>query len=290
MNKFKGTGVAMVTPFRKDESIDFTSLGKLINFVINNGVNYIVTLGTTSESVTLSTDEKNAIIDFMIETIDNRVPLVVGMGGNNTQEIVDKIRKRNFDGISAILSVCPYYNKPSQKGVYLHYKEISEACPVGVIIYNIKSRTGVNISTDTILKIASDFKNAIGVKEASLDVVQSMQIISQKPKDFLVLCGDDQYSLPLISIGAEGVISVTANAYPAEFTEIIKMALSNNFTKSKEHYYKLFELMEVMFSEGNPSGIKAVLSIKNMISNQFRLPITPVTRSAYIKLHDIVNN
>lgn len=287
-NRFKGTGVAIITPFRNYGTVDFTSLGNIIEHIISNGVNYIVVLGTTGEAATLSADEKVAVVDFVIDTVEKRVPIVVGIGGNNTQDVVDKIKETNFDGIDAILSVCPYYNKPQQKGIYMHYKTIATVSPVPIIMYNVPSRTSVNMTADTTLKLANEVENIIGIKEASGNLVQCMQIIKDKPKDFLLISGDDALTLPFLSIGGDGVISVIANAFPFEFSEMVQLALKGNCKKASENHYKLLDIIDTIFADGNPAGIKAAMEILGLASNNLRLPLVKVNKAVNLKLHTLI--
>jgi 4-hydroxy-tetrahydrodipicolinate synthase len=286
--KFTGTGVAIITPFRNDGSIDFKSLGRLLEHIISNGINYVVALGTTSEYVTLSKDEKQAVISCVIEVVDNRVPIVVGMGGNNTQDIISSIKSNDFDSIDAILSVTPYYNKPSQQGLYQHFKSIASASKVPVIIYNVPGRTGSNISAETTVKLAMDVKNIIGIKEASGNMGQIMNIIKNKPSGFMVISGDDAITLPMVSIGGSGVISVIANAYPGEFSSMVNYTLKGEMTKANELHYKLLDLINAIFEEGNPSGVKAALDILKICPNNLRLPLVPVSNNLYRKIGDII--
>ena len=286
--KFTGTGVAIITPFRKDRSVDFKSLEKLLEHIINNGIDYIVALGTTGESATLSKDEKNAVISQVIEVVNNRVPVVAGMGGNNTQEIVNSINSNSFANIDAILSVAPYYNKPSQAGLYEHFKAIADASPVPVIIYNVPGRTCSNISAETTVKLARDVKGIIAIKEASGDLCQIMNIVKNKPKNFQVISGDDIMTLPMIAIGGAGVISVAANAYPKEISDMVNCALKNDMVKANELLYKLLDLIGALFEEGNPSGIKAVLEILKICPSNLRLPLLQVSEKHYRKINDLV--
>ncbi len=283
-NQFKGTGVAIITPFHKHGTIDFSAMERLINHVIDNKVEYIVLMGTTGETVTLSKDEKNALLGFTIETISHRVPLVVGIGGNNTMEIVDTIKSVNFEDIDAILSVSPYYNKPQQQGIYYHFKHIATASPVPVIIYNVPGRTGSNISAQTTLQLANDFSNIIGVKEASGNLQQCMQIIKNKPKGFLVISGDDNMTLPLLSLGADGVISVVANAFPHEFSEMVRLGLRGDFSKARTWHYRLCDFVDTLFADGSPSGVKAALEILELAPNNVRLPLVKVNKDIYNRL------
>jgi len=288
--KFIGTGVAIVTPFHKYGTIDFNSLGKVIEHVITQGVDYIVALGTTGESVTLTTDEKVAVIDYVIENVDKRVPVVIGMGGNKTQEVVNFIKSVSFDGIDAILSVSPYYNKPQQRGLYRHYENIAAACPVPVILYNVPGRTSSNISVETVLKLSKNIDNIIGIKEASGDLTQCMEIIKNKPEDFLVISGDDLLTLPMIAIGGNGVISVVANAFPKEFSEMVTAAIRGDFKSAREIHYKLTEIINALFADGNPAGIKAALDILGHCSNNLRLPLVKVNKSVYNQLKTLIQD
>lgn len=279
MKKFAGTGVAIVTPFKSDSSIDFRSLSKLVDFLILNGIDYLVVHGTTGESVTQSKDEKRAVIDCVVEVNNSRIPIVVGFGGNNTQDIVKKIKKKHFNGIDGILSVAPYYNKPGQKGIYQHYKAISDHSPVPVIIYNVPGRTGVNITSDTTLKLAHETSNIIATKEASGDLDQIGNILRDKPDNFLVLSGDDSTALPLIALGADGVISVLANAFPKEWSIMINLARKGDFPAARKIHFRFTEIINALFVEGNPAGVKTVLANLGLIKNNLRLPLTAVSRA-----------
>jgi 4-hydroxy-tetrahydrodipicolinate synthase len=283
-SKFKGTGVALITPFRNDDSIDFKALSKLVEYQISNSVDYLVVLGTTGESVTLTNDEKHAVIDAVIETVNKRVPIVVGIGGNNTQEIINKVKSFDFSNIDGILSVSPYYNKPSQAGIYEHFKAIASSASVPVIIYNVPGRTGSNICADTTLKLAEEFKNIVAVKEASGNMVQVMDIINRKPKDFMVISGDDALAFPIACIGGSGVISVVANAFPKEFSEMMNLALDKKIMQARTIHYQLLDIINLLFADGSPSGIKAVLSMKKLANNHLRLPLVPVNKTVYDKL------
>jgi len=279
VKKFTGTGVAIVTPFKSDSSIDFRSLSKLVDFLILNGIDYLVVHGTTGESVTQSKDEKRAVIDCVLEMNNSRIPIVVGLGGNNTQDIVKKIKKTHFKGIDGILSVAPYYNKPGQKGIYQHYKAISDHSPVPVIIYNVPGRTGVNITSDTTLKLAHEASNIIATKEASGDLDQIGNILRDKPDNFLVISGDDSTALPLIALGADGVISVLANAFPKEWSIMINLALKGDFSAARKIHFRFTEIINALFIEGNPAGVKTVLANLGLIKNSLRLPLTAVSRA-----------
>ena len=287
--KFKGTGVAIVTPFHKYGTIDFNSLKKLIEHLIKNGVNYLVVMGTTGESVVLSKDEKYALINFVVEEVDNRVPIVLGIGGNHTQLIKDTILATDLEGIDAILSVSPYYNKPQQKGIYLHYKEISEVSPVPIILYNVPGRTNSNISVETTLELAKNFENIIGIKEASGNLNQIMQIIKNKPKDFLVISGDDVLTLPIMAIGGDGAISVTANAFPKEYSEMVSLCLRKNKKQAIALHYKLLDFTNEIFADGSPSGIKAALDILELCGNNLRLPLVKVNKTVQFRLKELIS-
>ena len=284
MKKFRGTGVAIVTPFKNDSSIDFAAMGRVINHVINGGVNYIVLMGTTGESVTLTKDEKKALTSYVLETIDNRVPLVLGIGGNNTQDIINFIKQINLKGIDGILSVAPYYNKPNQRGLLQHFKAIATCSPLPVILYNVPGRTCSNISSETCLQLAHECENIVAIKEASGDINQIMRIIKGKPENFNLISGDDLMTIPIIASGGSGVISVFANAFPEQCSEMVNHALKNNFKSAREIQLRFIEIVELLFTEGNPSGVKAMLNIMNLSQNILRLPLVPVSRPTYTRI------
>ncbi len=281
---FKGTGVAMITPFHKQGTIDFTALERLIEHLISGGANYLVVQGTTAETATLNREEKNAIAEFVADIVNKRVPLVIGIGGNSTQEVINTIRSNSIDGYDAILSVTPYYNKPQQRGIYLHYKSIATVSPLPIIMYNVPSRTSVNMKPEITLQLASEFDNIIGIKEACGNIEQIMDIIRNKPKDFLVISGDDLLTLPLLGMGADGVISVIANAYPKLFSDMVSLGLKGEMKKAREIHYKLTDFTRSVFADGNPSGIKAALEIKEIISNNLRLPLVKIEKPHYNQL------
>ena len=289
MKKFKGTGVAIVTPFKNDSSIDFSALGRVVNHVIKGGLNYIVVLGTTGESVTITKDEKKALVCFMKESIDNRVPLVVGIGGNNTQEVVNQIRNTDLTNVDGILSVAPYYNKPNQHGLYLHFKAIATSSPVPVILYNVPGRTCSDISAETCLKLAHDFENIVAVKEASGDMEKVMKIVKGKPENFSVISGNDMDTLPIVALGGSGVISVLANAFPAHCSEMVTHSLKLNFKAAREIQFRFLEMIELLFADGNPAGVKAMLSIMNLCQNNLRLPLVPVSKPIYTRIQKAVD-
>ncbi|RLD75518.1 MAG: 4-hydroxy-tetrahydrodipicolinate synthase [Bacteroidetes bacterium] len=285
----KGTGVALITPFHNYGTIDFTSLGKLTKHVINGGVDFLVALGTTSEAPVLSADEKNAVLNHILEVNDGKVPVIIGVGGNNTQGIVDSLKSIDFEGVSGILSVAPYYNKPNQKGLYFHFKSIAAASPVPVILYNVPGRTSSNISAETTLRLASEFGNIAGIKEASGDLGQVMQIIKNKPEGFSVLSGDDALTYPMLALGADGVISVVANAFPRQFSQMVNLALKGNYEEARSLHYELLELIEALFEDGNPAGIKAALDAMGIAGNNLRLPLVKANKATYNKIATLVN-
>ncbi len=282
--KLKGTGVAMATPFHKDGSINFKGFKKLIEHLIAGKVDYLVPLGTTGESVTLSNDEKIAVLDFVVEEVNNRVPVVAGVGGNNTRDVMKSLSEYDYSAVDAILSVTPYYNRPTQKGLYQHYKMIANESPVPMILYNVPGRTGCNMLAETTLNLASDFDTIIGVKEASGNPEQIMTIIKEKPEGFLVISGDDLLTLPLIAAGADGVISVVANAFPKEYSEMVRFCLKDNFEKARELHYLLSDITPMLFSEGSPAGIKCVLNFLGICEDHLRLPLVNVSKSHHNKL------
>jgi 4-hydroxy-tetrahydrodipicolinate synthase len=290
MKKFKGTGVAIVTPFKNDTSIDFSALGRVINHVIKGGVNYIVAMGTTGEASTLTRDEKLAVVSYVTESVESRVPLVVGIGGNNTQEVINSIRELDLQGVDGILSVAPYYNKPSQRGLFEHFKAIATCSPLPVIIYNVPGRTSCNINSDTCLELAYECENIVAVKEASGDIAQIMKIIKGKPENFLVVSGDDGMTIPVVAAGGSGVISVLANAYPSACSELVTNALKGNFKSAREIHFQFIEAIELLFADGNPSGIKAFMSVLNMCQNNLRLPLVPVNKNIYSRIQKFVED
>lgn len=287
-NKLTGTGVAIITPFRKNKEVDFDALAKLIDHIINNGVEYIVSLGTTGETPTLSKKEKQEIARFTIEKINGRVPMVIGIGGNNTAAIIDSFTDFSFDKITAVLSSSPSYNKPSQEGIFQHYKALADASPLPVILYNVPGRTGSNITAETTLRLANECKNIQGIKEASGSMVQGMHILKNKPDDFLFVSGDDHISLPLIACGASGVISVAANSFPKDFSDMVRFALKNDFTNAQKLHYKLLEAYDLLFVENNPAGVKAFLYELKFIENELRFPLVPLSAPFHQKVKDFI--
>ena len=279
---FRGTGVAMVTPFLRDGEIDYDSLGTHTERLIDQGTNYLVVLGTTAETPTLSSEDKDNVIRCVTDACGGRVPVMLGIGGNDTRAVVGAVRKADTRLIQGILSVSPYYNKPNQEGIYQHYAAIASLSELPVMIYNVPGRTGSNITAETLLRLASDFEGIlIGVKEASGNMEQIMEIIRQRPAGFLVVSGDDAITLPMIAAGGEGAISVIGNAYPAQTSLMIASALNGSYTKARELHYKLFPMMRAIFREGNPAGIKAAMEIQGWIENVLRLPLVPVTSALH---------
>src|SRR5690606_17277520 len=283
MKKLVGTGVALVTPFEENGAIDYKSLKKLLRHTANGGVDYFVVMGTTGESATLSRDEKNEVLRFVLENNPNKLPVMFGTGGNDTRHVLADIEATDFTGVDSILSVCPYYNKPSQEGIVLHFTAIADASPVPVIIYNIPGRTGTNITADTMLRLAEHPKIA-GVKEASGNLEQCMQIAHRKPKDFLLLSGDDMMTVPLYSIGARGVISVLANAFPGIFARMKKYAFEGQFDKASREQFRLLEINPLMYAEGNPTGVKQLLSEMGICAPYTRLPMAPASEGLRQKI------
>ncbi|MFM2387346.1 MAG: hypothetical protein RL660_2103 [Bacteroidota bacterium] len=286
--KFKGTGVALVTPFNSDKSIDFDALTKLVNHVIDGGVNYLVALGTTGETPTLSADEKKKVLQHIISVNDSRVPVVAGIGGNNTQEVLEAFQSYDLSKVDAILSVVPYYNKPTQQGIYEHFVTVCKASPLPVILYNVPGRTGANMLADTVIKIANACPNAFAVKEASGNLAQNMAIVAGAPEGFMVLSGDDDLVLPQIAAGLQGVISVAANCYTKDFCTLVQSALQGNYDTARNLHYKLLDGINLLFADGNPPGVKYVLSKLGICKNELRLPVVPVSSNTAQKLDEFM--
>jgi 4-hydroxy-tetrahydrodipicolinate synthase len=277
LNHLRGTGVALVTPFDAKGAIDFDALEKVINYVISNGCEYVVTLGTTGETPVLDKEEKKELIDFTYSVTASKVPVVVGVGGNDTKALVEDLQYFPLEKATAVLSASPYYSKPSQQGIIEHYKVLAKASPKPIILYNVPGRTGRSMTADTTLRLANETENIAGIKEASGDMALCMQILKNKPKDFLVVSGDDALALPQIACGMEGVISVAANALPKQFSEMVRLCLKQNFANAKELNDKLIEAYDLMFCENNPSGVKAFLTEMGLIQNFVRLPLVPLS-------------
>jgi 4-hydroxy-tetrahydrodipicolinate synthase len=282
--QLRGTGVALITPFQSDLSIDYTALERIIDFVIKGGVEYLVVLGTTGETPTLSKEEKIAILNFAYEKVNGRVPIVVGIGGNNTQELLEDLKTFPLDKATAVLSASPYYSKPSQEGLFQHYRTLAEASPKPILLYNVPGRTGRNLSAATTIRLAKEVKNIAGIKEASGDMAQCMEILRDKPEDFLVVSGDDALTLPQIACGMDGVISVAANSFPQPFTDMVRHALKGDFKAAKAANDQLIAGYELLFAENNPAGVKAAMSELKLIGNYVRLPLVPLSAGLHAKV------
>lgn len=290
MNKFRGTGVALVTPFKSDSSIDFKALERVVNHIINGGVSYLVILGTTSESATLNSEEREAVVSYVKEINGGRIPIVMGMGSNNTQQLVSNIRQADLDGIDALLSVAPYYNKPGQKGLYQHFKAVANASPIPIILYNVPGRTASNIDAETCVKLAWDFENIVAIKEASGDMLQVMNIINRAPSEFQVISGDDLLTLQMMALGAEGVISVLGNAFPKEWSEMVNLALKAKYKSAAELHYKYLDMIAYIFEDGNPAGIKSALNGLGLCDNNVRLPLTAASRNTATRINSFLDD
>ncbi|MEO8963011.1 MAG: 4-hydroxy-tetrahydrodipicolinate synthase [Ginsengibacter sp.] len=287
-NKLRGTGVAIVTPFKKNSNVDFDALATLIDYIINKGVEYIVSLGTTGETPTLTKKERVEITKFTSQKIDGRVPLILGIGGNNTKDVIDQFSNFSFQNITAVLSSSPSYNKPSQEGIFQHYKALADASPLPVIIYNVPGRTGSNVVAETTIRLARECENIQGIKEASGSMIQGMHILKNRPDDFLVVSGDDHISLPLIACGADGVISVVANCFPQEFSDMVRFALKNDFVDAQRLHYKFLQAYDLLFVENNPAGVKAFLYELKLIENELRLPLVPLSTMYHEQVKDFL--
>lgn len=290
MKAFKGTGIALITPFKEDLSIDTQALSNLVKDQIENGIEYLVVLGTTAETATLTYKEKELIKETVIEANGGKLPLVLGIGGNNTAALADELRTANLDGFDAILSVSPFYNKPTQEGIFRHFKVLSEASPLPIIIYNVPGRTASNILPETVNRIARELKNIIGVKEAAGDIVQAMRLISLVPEDFMVISGDDMITLPMVLAGGSGVISVIGQGFPQEFSDMVRAGLEGKVAEAYKLHYKIAPSIDLIFAEGNPAGIKALLTKKGMISNYLRLPLVEASENLSNRINSFVDN
>jgi 4-hydroxy-tetrahydrodipicolinate synthase len=288
MQSLIGTGVALVTPFKQDFSIDTEALKRIVNFSIDGGIEYLVVLGTTAENATLSQDEKELVIQTVIDTNKGRLPLVLGVGGNNTLKVVEELKTRYLSSFVAILSVSPYYNKPTQEGIYQHFKLVAEASPIPVILYNVPGRTASNMVPSTVLRLAKEFKNIIAIKEAAGDLVQAMQLLKNKPKDFLVISGDDMIALPMVLAGGAGVISVIGQGFPKEFSEMIRLGLNRKVDDAFKSQYLLSDCIDMIFEQGNPAGIKEVFLSLGIAENVVRLPLVSVEESLSKRIHQFV--
>ena len=298
-----GMGVALITPFKEDESIDFEALSRLIEYLIQNGTDYLVVLGTTAETPTLTEEEKTEIKRFVVERTKGRIPLVLGLGGNNTRGIIDHLKKDDFSGYDAILSVVPYYNKPSQEGIYQHYSAIAQASKLPVrsyrdilniqmpvILYNVPGRTGVNMNAETTLRLAKEYPNIIAIKEASGNITQMDDIIKNKPADFMVISGDDGITFPLLTLGAVGVISVIGFAFPKEFSKMVRLALNGDYHNALSIHHRFTELFSLLFVDGNPAGVKCLLNAMGYIENKLRLPLVPTRITTYEKIRAVLQS
>jgi 4-hydroxy-tetrahydrodipicolinate synthase len=288
-NKLTGMGVALITPFKSDESVDFDALARLVEYQIKNGTDYLVVLGTTAETPTLTEQEKEDVTRFVIQCAAKRIPIVLGVGGNNTKAVVEKLKTTDFNGIDAILSVTPYYNKPSQEGIYQHYAAIAKASPLPIVLYNVPGRTGVNMLAETTLRLAKEFNNICAIKEASGNFSQIDDIIKNKPADFMVISGDDGITFPLITLGAVGVISVIGNAFPSEFSRMVRLGLQGDYKSARLIHHHFNELIQLLFVEGNPAGVKSMLAVMGFIDNTLRLPLVPNTIKTYEKIRVVLN-
>lgn len=289
MQSLIGTGVALITPFKKDYSVDVDALKAIVNFQIDNGIDYLVVLGTTAETATLSKVEKELVIKTIVDANDKRLPLVLGVGSNNTQEVIEELNTRDLSDFVAILSVSPYYNKPTQEGIYQHFKAIAEVSPIPVILYNVPGRTSSNVLPSTILRLANDFKNIVAVKEAAGDIVQAMKLIQNAPKDFLVISGDDMITLPMVLAGGSGVISVIAEGFPKQFSEMVHLGLNKRVEEAYKLHYLLADSIDMIFEQGNPAGIKEVFKSLGLAENTVRLPLVNVDEDLAKRLHNFTN-
>jgi 4-hydroxy-tetrahydrodipicolinate synthase len=290
MQALIGTGVALVTPFKKDFSVDTEALTNIVNFQIDNGINYLVVLGTTAENATLSQEEKELVIQTVIAANNQRLPLVLGVGGNNTHKLVEELKTRDFSDFVAVLSVSPYYNKPSQEGIYQHFKAIAEASPVPVILYNVPGRTASNMLPSTVIRLAKDFKNIVAIKEAAGDIVQAMKLIQEKPEGFLVISGDDMITLPMVLAGGSGVISVIGEGFPKQFSKMVQLGLQRKVDEAYEIHYQLSDAIDMIFEQGNPAGIKEVHKLLGLSENTLRLPLVNVNADLSNRISNFIKD
>lgn len=288
MQSLIGTGVALITPFKKDFSVDTEALTTIVNFQIDNGIDYLVVLGTTAESATLTSAEKELVIQTVIAANKNRLPLVLGVGGNNTLQVVEELKTRNLNDFVAVLSVSPYYNKPSQEGIYQHFKAIAEASPLPIILYNVPGRTSSNMLPSTVIRLANDFKNIVAIKEAAGDIVQAMKLIQHKPKNFLVISGDDMVTLPMVLAGGAGVISVIGEGFPKQFSDMVRLGLNRKVDEAYALHYELADAIDMIFEQGNPAGIKEVFKALGLCENVVRLPLVNVNEDLANRLQQFV--
>lgn len=288
--KLRGLGVALITPFKEDESVDYDALKHLVDYLLQNNADFLCVLVTTAETPTLTEDEKLKITKLVVERVNGRVPIVLGVGGNCTRNVVDTLKTGDFTGIDAILSVVPFYNKPSQEGIYQHYGAIAQATELPIVLYNVPGRTGVNMTAETTLRIARNFSNVIAIKEASGDITQMDDIIKNKPDTFQVISGDDGMTYPLLTLGAVGVISVIGNAFPREFSKMVRLALQGDYANALTIHHKFTELFKLLFVDGNPAGVKSMLNAMGLIENKLRLPLVPTRITTYDAIRKILND
>lgn len=287
--KLRGMGVALITPFKEDGSVDYAALLRLVDYQLQNNTDFLCVLGTTAETPTLTADEKKRITQLVIERVNGRIPILLGVGSNCTQTVIDTLKQDDMTGVDAVLAVVPYYNKPSQEGIYQHYKAIAESTDLPVVLYNVPGRTGVNMTADTTLRLARDFKNIIAVKEASGNITQMDDIIKNKPENFNVISGDDGITFPLLTLGAVGVISVIGNAFPREFSKMVRLALQGDFEHALPIHHQFAELFKLLFVDGNPAGVKAMLNAMGLIENRLRLPLVPTRITTFEKMRAILD-
>lgn len=290
MQALIGTGVALVTPFKKDFSVDTEALTRIVNFQIDNGINYLVVLGTTAENATLSQEEIELVIQTVVAANNKRLPLVLGVGGNNTHKLVEELKTRDFSDFVAVLSVSPYYNKPSQEGIYQHFKAIAEASPIPVILYNVPGRTASNMLPSTVIRLAKDFKNIVAIKEAAGDIVQAMKLIQEKPEGFLVISGDDMVTLPMVLAGGSGVISVIGEGFPKQFSEMVQLGLQRKVDEAYKIHYQLADAIDMIFEQGNPAGIKEVHKLLGLSENTLRLPLVNVNADLSNRISNFIKD
>ena len=290
MQSLIGTGVALVTPFKKDFSVDTDALTRIVNFQIDNGINYLVVLGTTAENATLTKAESELVIETVVAANKGRLPLVLGVGGNNTAKIVEELKTRDFSNFVAILSVSPYYNKPTQEGIYQHFKAVAQASPVPVILYNVPSRTGVNMQPSTVLRLANDFKNVVAIKEAAGDMIQAMRLIQNKPEGFHVISGDDMVTLPMVLAGGSGVISVIGEGFPKQTSQMVQLWLDRKVDEAYKIHYQFADAIDMIFEQGNPAGIKEVFKMLGLSENTVRLPLVSVDENLSKRIENFVKN
>ena len=288
--RLKGMGVALITPFKEDGSVDYDALLRLVDYQLENGTDFLCVLGTTAETPTLTKEEKEKVKRTIIDRVNGRLPILLGVGSNSTQAVVDSVKNDDMTGVDALLVVVPYYNKPSQEGIYQHYKAVAEATDLPIVLYNVPGRTGVNMTAETTLRLANDFENIVAIKEASGNIAQMDEIIKNKPEGFDVISGDDGITFPLITLGAVGVISVLGNAFPREFSRMTQLALEGDYVNALPIHHQFAEMCNLLFVDGNPAGVKAMLSIMGMVENKLRLPLVPTRITTYEKMRSVLDS